>query len=354
MTRTADGVPSIPPSPLTFADIARLAGVSVPTVSKVINGRAEVAADTRAHVEKILHDQGYRRPRRPIKPGAALEMVFHELVGVYSVEIMRGVERVAKEFHLGLLVSDSQGRQTPGRGWIEDVLSRAPIGVLAVFSDLSLEQRTQLAARGIPLVVLDPTGVPSDDLPSVGATNWFGGLTATRHLLDLGHRRIAVITGPPWALNSRARLDGYRTALETAGIAVDPDLVRGGAFEIVNGATYAAELLALPDPPTAIFALNDGLAIGVYRAASLAGLRIPDDLSVVGFDNYNLDEWLVPPLTSVHQPLEEMGAAAARMVVDLALDTAALQTNRLELATRLIVRVSTAAPATRPRPSRSD
>lgn len=342
MARIADGVPSTPASPLTFADIAKLAGVSVPTVSKVVNGRSEVAADTRAHVEKILQDHGYRRPRRPVKPAAAVEMVFHELAGVYPVDIMRGVERVAKEFHLGLLVSDSQGSQTPGRGWIEDVLARAPIGVIAVFSDLSPEQRTQLSARGIPLVVLDPTGIPSDELPSVGATNWSGGLTATRHLLELGHRRIGVITGPPWALNSRARLDGYRTALETAGIALDESLVRGGAFEIVNGATYAAELLALPDPPTAIFALNDGLAIGVYHAASLAGLRIPDDLSVVGFDNYNLDEWLVPPLTTVHQPLEEMGAAAARMVIDLALDTAAPPTSRLELATKLIVRASTA------------
>ena len=214
-----------------------------------------------------------------------------------------------------------------------------------MFSDLSVEQRTQLAARGIPLVVLDPTNVPSDDLPSVGATNWFGGLTATRHLLDLGHRRIAVITGPPLALNSRARLDGYRTALETAGIPVDPDLVCGGAFEIVNGATYATELLAQANPPTAIFALNDGIAIGVYHAANLAGLRIPDDLSVVGFDNYNLDEWLVPPLTSVHQPLEEMGAAAARMLLDLALDVAESPTNRLELATKLVVRSSTAPPA---------
>jgi len=340
-------VPGTPRSPLTFADIARLAGVSVPTVSKVVNGRAEVGADTRAHVERVLHEHGYQRPRRPIKPASALEMVFHEFAGVYPVEIMRGVERVAREFHLGLLVSDSQGRQTPGHGWIEDVLARAPIGVIAVFSDLSAEQRTQLSARGIPLVVLDPTGMPSDDLPSVGATNWFGGLTATRHLLDLGHRRIGVITGPPWALNSRARLDGYRTALETAGIAVDPELIRGGAFEIVNGATDAAELFALADRPTAIFALNDGIAIGVYSAASRAGLRIPEDLSVVGFDNYNLDEWLVPPLTSVHQPLDEMGAAAARMVLDLALDTATSHTNRLELATKLMVRSSTAPPSDR-------
>ena len=347
MANTGDAASSTARGPLTFSDIAKLAGVSVPTVSKVVNGRSEVGADTRAHVEKVLRDNGYRRPRRAVKPSAALEIVFHEFAGVYPAEIIRGVERIARESQLGLLVSESQDRQPFERGWIDDIVARAPIGVIAVFSDVTSGQLTQLTARGIPLVVLDPIGVPGDDLPSVGATNWFGGLTATRHLLDLGHRRIAVITGPPHALNSRARLDGYRSALETAGLPVDPDLIRGGAFEIANGATDTTELLAMANPPTAIFALNDGIAIGVYHAASLAGLRIPDDLSVVGFDNYTLDQWMVPPLTTVHQPLEEMGAAAARMLVDLALEPTPSETNRLELATKLVVRASTAAPARR-------
>jgi DNA-binding LacI/PurR family transcriptional regulator len=348
MARTSRAeAPSAPDRALTIADIARLAGVSVPTVSKVVNGHSQVAAQTRALVERVLHEQGYRPRGKASKPAALLELVFHELAGVYPNEIITGVEAVARQHQLAVVVSESQGRQTPGRGWIEGVLTRRPTGVIAVFSDPSADQRAQLSGRGVPLVVLDPTGVPGDDVASVGATNWNGGLSATRHLLELGHRRIAVITGPTWALCSRARLDGYRAALDAAGVPADATLVRQGAFQIADGLTHTTDLLRLPDPPTAVFALNDGMAIGVYHAASVAGLRIPDDLSVVGFDDYPLDEWLVPPLTTVRQPLRDMGAAAARMVLDLARG-AAPRANRLDLATELVVRQSTAPPPSRP------
>jgi len=252
---------------------------------------------------------------------------------------------VANQHNLAVVVSESQGRQTPRRGWIEGVLARRPTGVIPVFSDLSGQQHTLLTAARIPLVVLDPTGVPDDEIPSVGSTNWHGGLSATRHLLELGHRRIAIITGPSWALCSRARLDGYRAALDAAGIPADPALLRDGEFEISGGLASTTDLLRLPDPPTAVFALNDGMAIGVYHAASQAGLRIPQDLSVVGFDGYPLDEWLVPPLTTVRQPLRDMGAAAAQMVLDLARG-ADLAEKRRDLATELVVRHST-APAAR-------
>jgi DNA-binding LacI/PurR family transcriptional regulator len=324
----------------TLAEIARLAGVSAPTVSKVVNGRAEVAAETRAHVQKVLREHGYRRRKKAVKPAPLLELVFHELAGIYPIEIINGVERVADEHQLAVVVSESQGRQTPRREWIERVLVRCPTGVIPVFSDLSVDQQTRLSDRGIPFVVLDPNGVPGDQVPSVGSTNWHGGLSATRHLLELGHRRIAVITGPRWALCSRARLDGYRAALESAGVPVDPSLIREGEFEIADGLKHTMALLRLSDRPTAIFALNDGMAIGVYRAASQAGLRIPEDLSLVGFDDYPLDEWLVPPLTTVRQPLREMGAAAARMVLELA-EGRPLAENRRELATELVVRSST-------------
>lgn len=339
-------VPGVPGArrPTTIAEIARLAGVSPPTVSKVLNGRAWVAAETRAHVQKVLHEHGYRSMRKVAKRSPILELVFHELAGIYPVDILKGVQRIAAEHQMAVVVSESQGRQTPGRGWLEGVLSRRPTGVIAVFSDLSAEQRAQLATAGLPLVVLDPNGVPNDEVPSVGSTNWIGGLSATRHLLELGHRRIAVITGPRWALSSRARLDGYRAALDAAGVPVDPVLIREGTFEIVDGLTHTNGLLRLPDPPTAIFAFNDGMAIGIYHAASLADLRIPRDLSVVGFDDYHpLDQWLVPPLTTVRQPLTDMGAAAARMALDLAHSTTP-QPKRLELATELVVRASTAAP----------
>jgi LacI family xylobiose transport system transcriptional regulator len=328
----------------TIAEIARLAGVSAPTVSKVLHGRTAVSAKTRAHVQRVLREQGYRPTRRAAKLSPLIELVFHELAGIYPVDIMKGVQRVAAEHELAVVVSESQGRQTPGRGWLEGVLSRRPAGVIAVFSDLSAPQRAQLVTGGIPLVVLDPNGVPNDEVPSVGSTNWIGGLSATRHLLELGHRRIAVITGPSWALSSRARLDGYRAALDAAGVAVDPALIREGAFEIADGTSHTEALLGLSDPPTAIFAFNDGMAIGVYHAASSAGRRVPSDLSVVGFDDYQpLDEWLVPPLTTVRQPLTEMGAAAARMVLDL-VSGATPRPRRLELATELVIRASTCPP----------
>lgn len=330
----------------TIADIAQLAGVSAPTVSKVVNGRPEVAADTRAHVEKVIREHGYRPPRKAAKPAPLIELVFHELAGVYPVEIIKGVEQVAMENHLAVAVSQSRGSQTPRRGWFEEALTRSPTGVIPVFSDFSADQYAQLAARGIPLVVLDPNGVPDDEVPSVGATNWLGGLTATRHLLKLGHRRIAVITGPQWAMCSRARLDGYRAALEMAGVPVDPALICEGAFEIADGVTHTTNLLRLSDPPTAVFAFNDGMAIGVYHAASLADLRIPQDFSVVGFDDYALDRWMVPPLTTIRQPLSEMGAAAARMIISMA-QGGEPPARRLELATELVVRASTAPPPSR-------
>lgn len=342
-TAIGAGAPDARDRSLTIADIARLAGVSVPTVSKVVNGRSDVAAGTRELVQRVLHEQGYQR-RRVTKSSALLELVFHELAGVYPIEIINGVEQVARENGLAVVVSESQGNRTPGRGWIEGVLTRSPAGVIPVFSDLSADQRSQLRATGIPFVVLDPTGVPLDEIPSVGSTNWLGGLSATRHLLDLGHRRIAVITGPSWALCSRARLDGYRAALDAAGVPADPALIRDGEFEIIDGLTHTAELLKLTNPPTAIFALNDGMAIGVYHAAAQAGLQIPQDISVVGFDDYSIDRWLVPPLTTVRQPLGQMGAAAARMALELARGTA-LASKRRELATELIVRGSTAPPA---------
>jgi LacI family xylobiose transport system transcriptional regulator len=327
----------------TIAEIARLAGVSAPTVSKVVNGRSDIAAETRAHVQKVLREYGYRQKRKTARRSALIELVFHELAGIYPIEIINGVERVADEHHLAVVVSESQGKQTPRREWIEGVLSRRPMGVIPVFSNLSDEQRSQLTTGDIPFVVVDPTGVPGDEVPSVGSTDWLGGLSGARHLIELGHRRIGMITGPSWALCSRARLDGYRAALDAAGVPIDRALIRDGEFEIAGGLDQAAALLQLPDPPTAIFALNDGMAIGVYHAAHQAGLRIPEDLSVVGYDDYLLDQWLVPPLTTVRQPLKEMGAAAARIVLDLAAGVEP-RSKRHELATELVVRRSTAPP----------
>ena len=327
---------------LTVAGIARLAGVSAPTVSKVLNGRSGVAQSTRQRVEEVLRERGYRRPE-PVEPAAVLELVFHALESMWVLEILRGVEQAAREHELAVVVTEMQGRLTPGRAWTEQVLARRPTGVVAVFSELTVEQQLQLSSRAIPLVVLDPTGEPMHATPSVGATNWNGGLAATRHLLDLGHRRIAVLSGPTEWLCCRARLDGYRAAMDRAGVPVEADLVRVSTLYEEGGLADGRELLRLPDPPTAVVTANDLQAVGVYEAAREAGVRIPAELSVVGFDDLPFTRWTGPPLTTVRQPLAEMGATAARMVLAIARGEPLPQT-RVELATSLVVRQSTAAP----------
>jgi LacI family transcriptional regulator len=328
----------------TIADIAATAGVSVPTVSKVINGRSDVSAETRRRVEAAIREHGYQRSASARQRAPLLEVIFHELESEWALEIVRGVERVAGRHHLAVVLTEMQGRRTPGRGWIEGVLARRPTGVIAVFSDLSETIREQLAARGIPYVVVDPTGEPLHDTPSVGATNWNGGLTATRHLVSLGHRRIGVIGGPDWILCSRARIDGYRAAMDEAGVSIDPELISYGRFHVEEGIEKGRALLRMPNRPTAIFAGNDLQALGVYQAAREARLHIPEDLSVVGFDDLPVAQWVGPPLTTVRQPLIDMATVAAEMVVAMAAGDP-LPQPRVELATELVIRESTAPPA---------
>lgn len=328
----------------TIAAIAAEAGVSVPTVSKVLNGRPDVSVATRARVEAIIERHQYRRRRPRTGSGLRLiDLVIHELDFAWAVELIKGVEKVAAAARVGVVLSEFGGAHRPPQEWLDDVLARPPLGVILVLSGLDVSQRRQLAARAIPVVVVDTAGEPPLDVPTVGSANWNGGLAATRHLLGLGHRRIAVISGPADVMCSRARIDGYRTALEEAGVAVDPTLVRHGDFFVGGGYTHGADLLALPDPPTAIFAGSDLQALGVLRAARERGLRVPEDLSVVGYDDLPLAAWIGPPLTTVRQPLQEMAATAARMVLDLA--RGEQPTNlRIDLATELVIRESTAPP----------
>ncbi|WP_234361807.1 LacI family DNA-binding transcriptional regulator [Plantactinospora sp. BB1] len=330
-----------PTTPVTISYIAESAGVSIPTVSKVINGRSGVAANTRARVEAVIHQYGYRKPA-PVSRSNMMELVFDELEHLWGLEIIRGVERVARRQRVGVVLTEFGPQRNAIRYWIDDTLARRPACIVTV-AQLSQEQRDQLRARGIPFVVFDPTAELPDDVPFVGATNWAGGRSATRHLVELGHRRIAMIGGPDQILCCRARLDGYRSAMEGAGLAVESDLLVRTALTQQGGYQAAADLLARPQRPTAIFACNDLQALGVYQAARAAGLRIPADLSVVGFDDLPVTALVDPALTTVHQPLIEMAMAATELALALGRGEKAPQAG-LELATTLTVRQSTAPP----------
>jgi LacI family xylobiose transport system transcriptional regulator len=338
------GEPNPTPSRPTLESIARDASVSVSTVSKVLNGRRGVSSPTRRAVEELLAHSGYARRGAEKDTGSLVELVIESLASEWSLEIIRGVERVTREAGLTIALTARGDRTAPGQDWIDGVLRRKPLAAVLVFSGLSAQHRQQLHTRNIPFVVVDPAGDPAPDVPSIGATNWAGGLAATRHLIELGHRRIGVISGPAELMFSRARVAGYRSALEEAGILVDPELIGEGEFAEEDGEREALRLLALPEPPTAIVAGNDLQALGVYGAASGLGLTIPGDLSVVGFDDIPRARWAVPSLTTVRQPLAEMAEEATRLALRMRAEE--VGNVRLDLATTLIVRDSTASPRT--------
>ncbi|MGW0853959.1 LacI family DNA-binding transcriptional regulator [Streptomyces sp. NPDC002690] len=327
---------------ITLAQVAQQAGVSISTVSKVLNGRQDVAAPTRVKVERLLETHSYRRTTRSAREAPLIELVFHELESIWAMELIKGVENVAKLHGAGVVLTESGTRHSPSPEWIEGVLQRRPLGVVLVFSALPVEFKQQLRSRSIPFVIIDPAGDPEPDVPSVGSANWSGGLAATRHLIELGHRRIGIITGPEDMICSLARLDGYRSAMSMAGLEASSDLVLYGDFHVEGGYDRTMELLALPDPPTAIFAGSDLQALGVLEAARVSGLRVPHDLSVVGFDDVPIARWSSPALTTVHQPLRQMAEEAVQMLVRLRDEVP--MTTRMELATSLVVRNSTAAP----------
>ncbi|GAB3989668.1 LacI family DNA-binding transcriptional regulator [Actinoallomurus acanthiterrae] len=328
----------------TLAFIASEAGVSPATVSKVLNGRTDVAPATRERITDLLKAHNYLAPggRRARRSGL-IDVVIGGLDSPWAVEILRGVEAECAERGVGTVVSLVRGDDARPSSWTSLIGLHGSDGVIMVSCRLTADQREQLESAGVGLVVIDPIEPPGPGLASVGTTDWAGGRAATEHLISLGHRRIAVIGGPPDMLCTQARIDGYRTALERAGIEVDRRLIRYGGFQHEGAFRATRDLLTLEDPPTAVFAGNDEQAMGAYEAARQADLRVPDDLSVVGFDDLPLCQWLSPPLTTVRQPLEEMGRTAARSIFQQ-LDGEPLVSPRVELATELRVRLSTAPP----------
>jgi len=331
-----------PPTAPTIAAIAREVGVSVATVSKVLNGRPHVAAETRARVEASLERHLYRRRANQRPTGTALiDLVFHEFHSEWAMEIIRGVDAVAATDDVDVVLSHLDGAHHPPRRWLDSLLTRRPLGVLFVVSSPTRSQQEQLHRQRIPFVVIDTDSATSASVPTVGASNFSGGLLATRHLLELGHRRLAVIAGQEDVLCSRERVAAFRFAIDEAGPPAGPGLVRHGNFHVEGGYQHGMELLSRPDRPTAIFAGSDMQALGVLRAARRLGLHVPGDLSLIGYDNLPVAAWTDPALTTIDQPLRDMAGTATRMVLDLARG-ADLPISRIDLVTSLVVRESTA------------
>ncbi|WP_433518701.1 LacI family DNA-binding transcriptional regulator [Nonomuraea sp. CA-143628] len=333
----------VSPRRATLATVAASAGVSVATVSKVLNGRSDVAPATRSLVQSLLqqHDYVAPSPRRTEATGVGtIEVQFDTDLTAYSAEIIQGAVEAGAEVGIGVVISIRRGRErTPG--WVRSLISAGRRALIAVTSELTSAQLTALSRAHLPLVVIDPLNLPSVRVTSIGSTNFTGGFAATQHLLSLGHRRIAYLGGPASAACNQARLHGYRAAMEAEGVPVPPAYVQTGRFHYHDGMVTGAAVLDLAQAPTAIFAANDEMALGVMEAARARGLRIPEDLSVVGFDDTQLAPMASPPLTTVRQPLREMGGVALRTALRLAAGEK-IDSHHVELATELIVRGSTA------------
>jgi LacI family transcriptional regulator, galactose operon repressor len=334
----------------TLATIAESAGVSVATVSKVLNGRADVAAATRARVAELLAEHHYVGPRTGSRTGAQpiVELVFDDDLNAYATEIVQGMFDAASG--AGAVVAVSvRGRHSvagPPAAWARELLATGREAVIGVVNSLTAGHVAALARAGLPLVVIDPIDLPRARVTSVGATNFAGGVAAARHLLSLGHRHVAYVGGSPRAACSQARMGGFRAAMEAAGLPVPDGYVQEGLFRYEDGVDGATALFALDAPPTAVFAASDAVAAGVVEATRAHGLRVPEDLSVVGFDDTQLARCGAPPLTTVRQPLREMGAVALRTALRMAAGEK-IDSHHVELATELIVRRSTAPPSAR-------
>jgi LacI family transcriptional regulator len=333
----------VQPSPrVTIRDVAARAGVSVATVSKVLNERYGVAAETSARVKAVIDEMGYEASL----VAQSLRNHRTNVIGIlvadlepFSTELLKGAADAIRGTGFELVVYSAGGRVGDNVGWERRYLSRLS-GTLV--DGAILVTPTVVDVRyGAPIVAVDPHTGPTD-LPTIDSDNLRGAQLATEHLLDLGHRRIGMLTGRPDLQSARLREDGYRQALAAARVPVDERLLQVGAYDPEISAASARHLLTAVDRPTAIFAANDISAIATVRAATGLGLRVPEDLSVVGFDNVPESALNTPPLTTVHQPIREMGQCAVELLIRLIRGETS-DPIHLTLATSLVVRQSTRA-----------
>jgi LacI family transcriptional regulator len=330
---------------ITIADVAETAGVSISTVSRVLNDKDDVAEGTYERVQKVIQEMGYTvnlaaKSMRSHRTNV-IGLVMPDLEQPFSLEIMRGVNHAIAELDCDLIVYTSGTHKKKSvdereRHYVTLLNGSITDGVIVVAPSSSS------FSTHAPVVAVDYNHADPPQYPSIITTNRHGALAATQHLIELGHKRIGYIGGRPELWSSLRRLQGYEDAHELAGIPVQPELVVYGDYSTERGYECAMQLLNLPQPPTAIFATNDQSAFGVLRAAQERGFRIPEDLSVVGFDNIPESAYTVPPLTTVDQSLSHMGYLATNILLDL-VRGASLPAPIQKIPTNLIVRQSTAS-----------
>jgi len=328
---------------VTITDVARAAGVSVATVSKVVNGRYGVAATTADRVRTVIDELGYSSSL----VARSLRSTHTGVIGIlvaefepFSTEVLKGLGAAAVGSGYELLAWSGYSGHGGQEGWERRSLNQLS-GTL-IDGAVVVTPTVVDADAGIPVVTVDPHTGPSAGFPTIDSDNYHGALLATRHLVELGHRRVGFLAGRPGLQSAEERERGYRAGLAEAGIEFDPELVRVGGYRTETADGAARELLSLAERPTAVFAANDITAIRTMNVAADLGLKVPEDLSVVGFDNVPESALANPPLTTIEQPLQEMGADAFRLLLALLSGQAETDTH-IRLRTTLVERQSTRA-----------
>jgi LacI family transcriptional regulator len=327
----------------TVREVAAATGVSIATVSRVLNQQGSVAPETRRLVERAVEELGLRAPgprggtAKPVAGAVYVRCpyVLTDYFGLIVSSIAETLDRHGRQ----LVLNAGEAAQH------EQVLSRLPAqreigGAILILPPEPSQELVRLSSRRFPFVVVDPRTTLPRDIASVSAAHHSGARQVTSHLISLGHTRIGVIAGPREWLAADARLSGHSAALAGAGVLPDPSLVRHVEPTVAHGYRAAGELLDLDPRPTALVAFNDKAAIGALQAAADRGLSVPDEVSIAGFDDIDLSRATTPQLTTVRQPLQEMGRMAVSLLIRL-LDRHQLEALHVELATELIVRGTT-------------
>lgn len=328
-------------STVTIHDVAAAAGVSVSTVSRVLNQKTDVAEETAQRIRRVIDELGYvsslaARSLRSRQTNV-IGLIMPDLEHSFALLVVKGVSRTIARYGFDLLVYTSGNRRTRAHATWEQqqvsLLSSSIADGIIVVTPYADAFRVDC-----PLVAVDPH-CENVNFPGVIATNRIGVMEAMGYLFGLGHRRIGFIGGRPELQSAQRRLQGYKDSLEEAGVALDLALIQIGDYTQPTAYLYAQRLLGLENPPTAILAANDDMALGVYAAAREAGLSIPNDLSVVGFDNTPEAMSANPPLTSVDQSIEAMGELAVELLVRL-IHQEPVETMLYKVPTQLIIRHS--------------
>lgn len=331
-----------PVSPVSMAAVAKRAGVSVATVSRVLNRQEGVTAKTRARVDEAVHALGYRvnhlaTSLRTARSWLLLIMV-PDLSNPFYIEVVRGIDRVARQHGYFVLLCDTGADPGRERSAFELLRTHRADGAICLDPD-SIQQGLSQEINALPWVACCEFD-PAMAVPYVGIDNQGAAAAAVRYLLSRGHRRIALIGADPAYLYARQREAGVHQALAEAGLTLAQEWnIRVSGFSFLAGAEAAQRLLDAPQRPTAIFAVADALAIGLMHRLQEAGLRIPDDIAIMGFDDIPLAAQLNPPLTTMAQPMDELGAEAARLLLQRLSAPEAPPTGSL-LPHRLVVRGS--------------